>query len=253
MELKQQPKTPKEVFIIRHGQGEHNVLFETGFLKEAREVLDPGLTDKGKEQAAAVQSNALLPATTELIVCSPLRRTIETCCQALGKMMKDNTIPVVLNPDLQEVGPANCNTGSSKEVVEGELLGIFPEGTAVDTSLLTPTSNIKTGRYSDDDGEKILQRIEDFMKWLEKRPEKNIGIVAHHHTILFMSGISFMNAELRQFYLYPRAKKLTARAPLLSMCDTELSAEELAHCKTYGELIREKEKLWNVTFPGRLR
>jgi len=167
--------------------------------------------------------------------------------------MKNNTIPVVLNPDLQEVGPANCNTGSSKEVVVGELLRIFPEGTTVDISLLTPTSNIKTGRYSDDDGEKILQRIQDLMRWLEKRPEKNIGIVAHHHTILFMTGISFMNAELRQFYFSSGAKKLTARAPLLSICDTELSAEELDHLKSYGELIREKEKLWNVTFPERLR
>jgi len=252
MDTNEEAKTSKEIFVIRHGQGEHNVLWEKGLLQQCFKILDPQLTKKGEEQAAALQNHPLLPPSTELIVCSPLRRTIETCCIALENMMKQNPIPVILHPDLQEIGAKNCNTACPKDVVIGKLLAGFPEKTLVDTSFLTQTSHIKE-KWEEYDGEKLKKRFGDFLQWLWKRPEKKIGIVAHHHSILFITGISFMNCELRQFYLSAGSRKLTPRAPLLSTCDSELSEADLAHCKSHVPLVRERGELWGVTFPERLR
>ena len=45
----------KTVYLVRHGQAEHNVIYENATCQEdkykARDLVDPGLTELGIEQA----------------------------------------------------------------------------------------------------------------------------------------------------------------------------------------------------------
>ena len=44
----------KEILLIRHGQGDHNVLFAEGRKKEAFALRDPAINDIGIEQATTL-------------------------------------------------------------------------------------------------------------------------------------------------------------------------------------------------------
>lgn len=67
-------------------------------------LLDPGLTEKGKLQCrelAEFLKHDELAQKIELIVASPLKRTLETTDIALEWLIKDKGIPVVLKPEWQ--------------------------------------------------------------------------------------------------------------------------------------------------------
>eukprot|EP00879_Flechtneria_rotunda_P014634 GHRR01015293.1.p1 GENE.GHRR01015293.1~~GHRR01015293.1.p1 ORF type:complete len:202 (+),score=57.96 GHRR01015293.1:376-981(+) len=69
----------KTLYLIRHGEGWHNIGFETN--------LDPHLTPRGWAQTAALQQHlaTLQPKLNiELVVVSPLRRTLETAAGVFG-------------------------------------------------------------------------------------------------------------------------------------------------------------------------
>lgn len=95
----------KTVWFVRHGEAEHNRLLSTGKQQEARTLRDPGLTPRGFAQAKKLRFNPLLSdalsskpgSAAELLVLSPMRRTIETGCTAFGATQ----LPVALNPDTQ--------------------------------------------------------------------------------------------------------------------------------------------------------
>ena len=44
-------KMVKHVFLIRHGQGQHNVLFAKKMIKEALALRDPEINEEGKRQS----------------------------------------------------------------------------------------------------------------------------------------------------------------------------------------------------------
>ena len=101
----------KTVWFVRHGEAEHNALLAVGKVEEARAVRDPALTARGVAQAEKLRGNPLLAealssrsgSAAELLVMSPMRRTIETGCWAFGAAQ----LPVALSPDVQ-VRPAFC-------------------------------------------------------------------------------------------------------------------------------------------------
>eukprot|EP00878_Enallax_costatus_P032947 GHUV01036302.1.p1 GENE.GHUV01036302.1~~GHUV01036302.1.p1 ORF type:complete len:402 (+),score=101.12 GHUV01036302.1:240-1445(+) len=69
----------KTVYLIRHGEGWHNIGYDHN--------LDPHLTPRGWAQTAALQQHlvALQPQLgIELVVVSPLRRTLETAAGVFG-------------------------------------------------------------------------------------------------------------------------------------------------------------------------
>ena len=83
---------PKRVWLIRHGEAEHNKAAGTVGREAARRMSDPGLTHLGREQARQVPADALLKdalgtsgsGRAELIVVSPLLRTLQTAMEAFG-------------------------------------------------------------------------------------------------------------------------------------------------------------------------
>ncbi|MEI5907502.1 histidine phosphatase family protein [Bacillus spongiae] len=61
-----------ELVFIRHGQGEH-----TTDLPNSLNTRDPALTNQGKKQAVSLRSQFPL-SSTDLILISPMRRTLQT-------------------------------------------------------------------------------------------------------------------------------------------------------------------------------
>lgn len=73
------PPGTKTVYLIRHGEGFHNIGYDHN--------LDAHLTPRGWAQTAALQQHlqALQPQLgIELVVVSPLRRTLETAAGVFG-------------------------------------------------------------------------------------------------------------------------------------------------------------------------
>jgi hypothetical protein len=79
------PRPTKLLCLIRHGQGKHNPRKNPLALEFVPAMLkrDASLTDKGKRQAQAI-AGSMQALPFELIVVSPLTRTIQTATEIFG-------------------------------------------------------------------------------------------------------------------------------------------------------------------------
>jgi len=255
---------PKTLWLIRHGQGYHNVLIDQGIQQDDEKMIcegaaipDAALTQLGRKQAKECAKKDILKKPLrgsrseriQLIVISPLLRTIETGKIILEHFLMTNlNVPVILHPDIQETGESNCDTGSSIEKVR-EFVKNF--GAKVDLSLITETSHIKTGRYKDN-WTALQKRFNDFVLWLNRRKESRILIVSHHNVLLHLTGSPFFNCECRSYQL--DFKEFIPVSPKLSTCDEELTKEDKAYLKTFEAPLRERMKeLYGIDLPVRLR
>lgn len=100
---------PPLIHIIRHGEGIHNV-------QRNYAHPDPSLTKRGQGATKAIH----LPFTPDLILISPMTRTIQTAMNIFPWMQDpqpntvSSSIPVQIWPDLREAHDALCNRGVSR-------------------------------------------------------------------------------------------------------------------------------------------
>jgi len=255
---------PKTLWLIRHGQGYHNVLIDQGIQQDDEKMItegaalpDAALTQLGRKQAEECAKKDILKKPLygdkaeriQLIVISPLHRTIETGKIVLENFLRSNlNVPVILHPDIQETGESNCDSGSSIEKVK-ELVKSF--GAKVDLSLITETSHMKTSRYRDN-WAALQKRFNDFVLWLSRRKESRILIVSHHNVLLHLTGTPFFNCECRSYQL--DFKVFIPVSPKLSTCDEELTKEDKKYLKTFEAPLRKRMKeMYGINLPVRLR
>ncbi|CAH0045023.1 unnamed protein product [Clonostachys solani] len=104
------------IHILRHGQALHNV-------DRAYPHRDPPLTKVGSKQAEKV----LIPAKPDLIIVSPMTRTIQTTLIAFRQFLDESSTParteVQIWPELREAHDAICNKGVSR----AEIAAAFPQ------------------------------------------------------------------------------------------------------------------------------
>ncbi|KAI0098591.1 histidine phosphatase superfamily [Hypoxylon sp. NC0597] len=101
------------IHIMRHAQGYHNLGGERGY-KEP----DPRLTTLGITQCRQVEKAATF--RPDLIMASPMKRTIETAAVSFQTAIEDGKF-IVLLPSLQEIGAYPCNVGSSRTDISAEF------------------------------------------------------------------------------------------------------------------------------------
>lgn len=197
----------KVVYFVRHGQAWHNQLLDWN-------LPDPELTPKGEEQSFSLQSGSRLAAAlsadagrrAELLVVSPLRRTLQTALVGFGDLKPP--LPWLLEPDIQEKNAVACDTA----VLE---LGAACLETAGRADLREQYERLpegwhrKEGVYAPDD--KLLQaRFKRFAERLRDRPERIFIVVTHDH--MLAGGLSlertskFANGEVRPYALTPRGQ-----------------------------------------------
>lgn len=101
---------------------------------------DPMLTEHGENQCRALQEKFPFHDEIELIVASPLRRTLYTALLSFENIIKKKNLTIIALPELQETSQVPCDVGSDLEVLQKE---VEEKELPVDLSLLTKDWNIK--------------------------------------------------------------------------------------------------------------
>lgn len=162
-----------KLHLIRHAEGLHNVH------KDYYIYRDPLLTPKGKAQCAELQDNFPHHQTVDLIVSSPIRRTLYTSLLSFKHDIEANGLHIIALPELQETSDEPCDTGSSPI----ELANEFHDH-PIDFSLVQPGWNVKQGKWGAE-WEACRNRAQEAREWLHQRTEREIVVVTHGAYRLF--------------------------------------------------------------------
>jgi broad specificity phosphatase PhoE len=171
------------IHLIRHAEALHNVADDWA-------LPDPPLTDRGFAQARGMpreyaqlmvrpRLGKVYPRWTplqdscDLIVASPLRRTLQTTLFGLEPCIRRG-VPVILLGELQECGANPCDTGSSLDVLRSE----FGQHQAFSFHTVDEGWTSKRGKWSPSDAA-LAKRARWVRRWLKARPEANIAVVTH--------------------------------------------------------------------------
>lgn len=206
----------KKIHFIRHAEGFHNV--EThkagtndilkcpaGQQANEHELWDARLTQVGIDQAQKLReylsqrpSGGRSFTSFDLVVVSPLTRTLETAQEVFGPARSPG-IPAFLDPGQAPAGSEESTLASTNAVPRPRILvreecrerwgcyvcdgrrpisQIMPDFPGFDFSELEYDADVfyTSERESD---EHCHQRALLFLEWLNKRPEKCIAVVTH--------------------------------------------------------------------------
>ncbi|KAI6712379.1 hypothetical protein JHW43_005096 [Diplocarpon mali] len=159
-------------------------------------IPDPALTDLGfrqqcSELAQHLQNELPLAQEIELIVVSPMRRTMQTAEQALGWLIGQG-VPVMLRAEFQENSSKPCDTGTSIAIMQKE----WPQ---FDWSSVDPIYPENTGLY-EFSMNGLRQRGIAARRFLKNRPERVIAVVSHAGFLrTSLCHRRFNNADFRIF------------------------------------------------------
>ena len=133
---------------------------------------DPSLTAFGEEQCRNLAQIFPYHQSVELLVASPLRRTLYTTLLGF-KPEIERGMTVIALPEIQETADVPCDTGSDIDVLRKEM-----EDKPVDLSRVMEGWNSKQGRWAPITGP-LEKRAREARQWLKARPEKEIVVVTH--------------------------------------------------------------------------
>jgi len=195
---------------VRHAQGDHNVAGEQDYTNyQSEQWFDAALTDLGKQQCDALASQHGVTASAELLVVSPLTRTLQTATLSFPTLVGSARIPWLAHECVREqTGFHPCDRRRNIS----EVAALFPH---VDFALVKdneadPLYDACGGAREPD--EKVADRSRAFFAWLATRPEKEVIVVTHsaflRHTFAHVLDTSsdgddahFSNAEMRSYVI----------------------------------------------------
>lgn len=173
-------KGHKILCLIRHGQGVHNpklnpvdLMYLVGMMQR-----DAHLTDKGRRQARALRS-LMQSLPFEVVLVSPLTRTIETASEIFG----DSEVPKHLVSLMCE----RCMMPADEGTPASQLKAKHPQIESWDgfddlAEEFWPRRSMWNG-----DAE-VAERAADFKQWLLCRNETCIALVGHSAFFSAMTG-----------------------------------------------------------------
>lgn len=145
----------KTIYFVRHGLTDSNVAGLT-----AGGELESVLTDEGREQAKRAGRD-LSSKNIDLIVCSPMKRTIETAELIAGELGVDKKL-IKTNPDFVERFMGAYSGKSHLEYRKDMVTGKVHE------SVETPQA--------------LKARVSRGIEWLKSLPATNLVLVSHGAT-----------------------------------------------------------------------
>lgn len=190
----------KKIHLIRHAQAEHNVR------QDYYSFPDAILTPLGKQQCSILHKSTeqTIQQSAQLLVSSPLRRTLQTSLMGLPSLIGRLGGPssIIALPELQENSSSPADTGSSRETLER-----MEEFDGIDFGRLAKHWNSKTGFWAPDP-KSLKIRAAWTRKWLAERPEEEIVIVSHGSALKFLTEehgprATWDNCECRSYALIP--------------------------------------------------
>lgn len=141
---------------------------------------DPLLTPHGEEQCRQLAATFPHHASIDLLVASPLRRTIYTALLTFDQHVQRG-LPVIALPTAQETSALPSDTGSDVAVLRKEMAG-----KPVDLSLVPEGWNSKTGTWAAE-AEALERRAREARRWLMARPEREVVLVTHGGFLHYLS------------------------------------------------------------------
>lgn len=167
----------KHLFLIRHGEGKHNVDWYT-YGEEAyyiKEFTDPKLTPTGIKQASDLNKNFVEINNIQLVVTSSLTR----CLQTTQHVFNGVQVPIIVHEYAREfpMGLQYSNKRRVKSVLEKEFANYDFSNVKSEEDELWNSKNHETE-------EELKNRTKKLVEYLSKRPEKNIAVVAHSTFIM---------------------------------------------------------------------
>ena len=151
----------KNLYLIRHGHSLHNELFHKIGVEAFRIPLtiDSPLTNEGHLQSIELGNTWQKKREIELILVSPLTRTLDTAMNIFG----DTDIPMISQEFLREypIGEDTCNKRSSLTLLKNK----YPK---VDFHLITDQDTLWTSDYRETIDE-LEQRLDQMVKYLQNR------------------------------------------------------------------------------------
>ncbi|KAJ2968506.1 hypothetical protein NUW58_g10208 [Xylaria curta] len=186
---------PPSIHIVRHAQSMTNVSLDF-------DHHDPELTELGHQQSTALAEQFKKLGKIDLVLASPMQRTIQTALNAFP----DYNNKIVLIPDLQEYGTTPSDTGSSPDI----LLEKYGDA-RLDYSFVTPdwTDKGPHTRYAPRFVAIRARSARIFIRSIAQRfrdTDANIVVVSHATFIGYLTKGDenlFLNAEYRTYYFDP--------------------------------------------------
>ncbi|KAF5612091.1 phosphoglycerate mutase [Fusarium subglutinans] len=170
------------IHIVRHGQSLHNI--DRGYPHR-----DPPLTDQGHETTKQIQ----IPVIPDLIVISPMTRTIQTAMNffpSIAGSSASSGTEVQIWPDLREAHDAICNKGISRADISAKFPHLnFSE---CPQEWDHPPHSIEAATIR---AEKVRRRLKELSKVY-----KNIVLITHRGFIAFLvKGDRYDVCETRSY------------------------------------------------------
>uniref|UniRef100_A0A0D6QTA0 Phosphoglycerate mutase-like protein n=1 Tax=Araucaria cunninghamii TaxID=56994 RepID=A0A0D6QTA0_ARACU len=237
----------KTLHLVRHAQGYHNVAGEKDYKAYlSYEFADASLTPLGWQQVDNLRkhvANSGIASKIELVVTSPLTRTMQTAVGVFGGggyIDGDSSLPLMVagagKSDRAAISSSNCPPFIAFELCReamgvhpcdkrksiSEYQSIFP---AIDFSLVETDEDVlwmPDVREKDVD---VTARGRAFLNWILTRKEKEIAIVSHSGFLIHTLGLfgedcvplvrneirkPFANCELRSFVIADRSAVTTS-------------------------------------------
>jgi len=161
----------KNLYLIRHGHSLHNELFHKIGVQAFRipAMIDAPLTGEGHLQSIELGNTWQKKPEIDLVLVSPLTRTLETSMNIFG----DTDIPIISEEFLREypIGEDTCNKRSSLTSLKNK----YPK---IDFNLVSDP-DVLWSSYSRETVNELEQRLNVMIEYLQKRKELNIAIVGH--------------------------------------------------------------------------
>lgn len=141
-----------DIYVIRHGETDNNVENKINGHNDIK------LNDNGIKQAALARDE-LKKIKIDLIICSPLQRTIET-----ANIININNIPMIMDKSIIERDAGKLTNKSLEFINEDDWWNINP-----------------IGDYQDAEKPKsVYDRVSNFLEQLkQKYPNKTVLLVTH--------------------------------------------------------------------------
>jgi len=193
-EIKEEFGGLNRLFLVRHGEAEHNV----NKIISSSDNSKFDLTERGVEQIKGV-ANILKDEKIDLIFSSPFHRTQKTA----GIIAEKTGVEVVIDKRIIEI-----NFGEFDGKSNGELLKVCP----------TKELRAQNAKFGIESGEEIRVRFEDFLKEINKKYQnKNIVVVSHGDPLQIFYGLTQglnLLESLRSWYPEVGSIKQTYSKPI---------------------------------------
>jgi len=185
----------KEIYFIRHGEALHNRMYLYFGVEAYNKFIDTSLLSSGYNQAYKLRNNWKNINKIELVLVSPLLRTLQTCQTIFSNKIDNNKIELL--DHIIEYPQGNhdkCNMRKNKDLL----------------NILYPNYNIKNIKdelkwnNKTETLEELNKRIQKFINFIGNKKEKHIAVISHNSFISQIKDkfIREYNEELKHCFPY---------------------------------------------------